>query len=153
MIIERATSPSSFSYIGEMDISGTASAAFQFTYLDTRPENGINYYRIRLIGTNTNIQEISNTLMVKMDNMQKDLEVINTVFQAANPVLSIRSPLDNEAELQVADLSGRLIYNSKTKLNSGFNNISLSGINTARGYFVLVVKTKNKIISKKIMVQ
>jgi hypothetical protein len=153
MIIERATSPSTFSYIGEMDISGTASAVYPFTYLDTRPENGVNYYRIRLISTIINIQEISNTLMVKMDNNQKDIEVVNTLVQSSNPVLTIRSPEDTEAELQVADMSGRIINNAKTRLNNGFNNINLTGFNTARGYFVLVIKTKNKMLSQKILVQ
>jgi hypothetical protein len=51
MIIERTTSVSSFSYIGEMDISGSASSTFPFTFLDTQPESGVNYYRIRLVNT------------------------------------------------------------------------------------------------------
>lgn len=153
MIIERTNSASSFSYIGEMNISGTATSTFPFTFLDTHPENGVNYYRIRLVGTNTNIQEISNTLMVKMDNNQKDLEVINTVVQGSNPVLSIKSQDDKEVDLQIADMSGRTINNTKTKLNSGFNNINLSGLNSAKGYFLLVVRTKNTTISQKLMIQ
>lgn len=153
MIFERTSSATSFSYIGEMNISGTATSTYAFTFLDTRPENGVNYYRIRLVDTNTNIQEISNTLMVKMDNNQKDLEVINTVIQGGNPVLSIRSLEDKEADLQLADMSGRIINHTKTKLYNGFNNINLSGFNTARGYFVLVVRTKNNTISQQILVQ
>jgi hypothetical protein len=136
-----------------MDISGTATSTFAFTYLDTRPENGVNYYRIRLSNTTVNIQEISNTLMVKMDNNQKDLEVINTLVQGSNPVLNIKSLEDNEADLQVSDLSGRIVNNTKTRLYNGFNNINLAGFNTARGYFVLVVKTKSNTISQRILVQ
>jgi hypothetical protein len=153
MIIERATSPGVFGYIGEMDISGTATSTFAFTYLDTRPENGVNYYRIRLSNTTVNIQEISNTLMVKMDNNQKDLEVINTLVQGSNPVLNIKSLEDNEADLQVSDLSGRIVNNTKTRLYNGFNNINLAGFNSARGYYVLVVKTKSNTISQRILVQ
>ena len=153
MIIERAVSPNVFGSIERMDISGKCTTEYSFTFLDTKPENGINYYRIRLVGTNTNIQEISNTLMVKMDNSQKDLEVINTIFQAGNPVLTINSSVDNEADLQVTDFSGRIINRIKTKLNSGFNNVSLPGFNAANGFFVLMITTKNKTISQKIMVQ
>jgi hypothetical protein len=153
MIIERTSSTAAFSYIGEMDISGTASSTFPFTFLDTRPENGVNYYRIRLVNSITNIQEISNTLMVKTDNDQNDLEVINTFLRGGNAVLSIRSLEDKEADLQLADLSGRIVNHSKTKLNSGFNNINLPGFNNVKGYFVLVVRTKNNSISQKIMIQ
>lgn len=153
MIIERAAFPGVFGYIGEMNISGTATSAFAFTYLDTRPENGVNYYRIRLLNISTNIQEISNTLMVKMDNNQKDLEVINTLVQGNNPVLNIRSLEDKDADFQVSDMSGRIINNTKARLNNGFNNINLAGVNTARGYFVLVVRTNNNTISQRILVQ
>jgi hypothetical protein len=153
MIIERATSLSSFSYIGEMNISGTASSTFQFTYFDNSPENGVNYYRIRLIGTSTNIQEISNTLMVKMDNNPKEMAVINSILNAGNPLLTIQSPADNEADLLLADLSGRIILNLKTKLNSGINNINLPVFGSAKGNFVLVVKTRNSTISKQVVVQ
>jgi hypothetical protein len=153
MIFERASSTTSFSYIGEMDISGTASTTFAFTFLDTHSENGANYYRIRLVGTSSNIHEISNTLMVKMDNDQKDLEVINTLVQGSNPVLNIKSPEDNEADLMVSDMSGRIINNTKTRLNNGFNNINLAGFNTMGGYFVLVIRTKSQTISQKILIQ
>jgi hypothetical protein len=154
MIIERTT-PSApfFLNIGEMDISGTATSNFAFTFLDTHPETGVNYYRIRLVSTTSNIQEISNTLMVKTDNSQQDMEVINTLVQSGKPMLSIRSRNDQEADLQFTDMSGRIVQNTKTKLNSGFNNISLLGLNTAKGYYILVVSTKNNTISRKIMVQ
>ncbi len=154
MIIERTTpSASFFSFIGEMDISGTGTSNFSFTFSDTHPETGVNYYRIRLVNTHTNAQEISNTLMVKTDNNQKDLEVISTLVQASKPMLSIRSHDDQEADLQFTDMSGRIVQNTKTKLNSGFNNINLSGLNTSIGYYVLVVSTKSNTISRKIMIQ
>jgi hypothetical protein len=154
MFIERAVSSNLFGSIDKIDIVSTGLSGFNFTYLDTRPENGVNYYRVRLVGTNTNIQEISNTLMVKMENSQMDLEIINTILQGSNPVFSINSSKDYDAELQVVDMSGRVVLkNSKTKLNRGFNSIILSDFHSAIGYFVLIVSTGNKTISQKIMVQ
>jgi hypothetical protein len=154
MIIERSTTPSSsFSYIGEMNISGTASSTFMFTYLDTKAGNGVNYYRIRLVSSATNIQEISNTIMVKMENDQKDLEVINTIVHGGNPMLSIWSQDDQQADLQFTDMSGRLMISAKTNLNSGVNNIYLSGLNTTKGYCVLIVRTKNNNVNKQVLIQ
>jgi hypothetical protein len=153
MIIERAIAPNVFGLIGKIDISGMGSSEYNFTFLDANPEPGVNYYRIHLVGTNTNIQEISNTLMIKMNNNQKDLALINTIVQGGNPVLSINSPEDNQVELQVADLSGRLINNTKAGLNKGINNISLPVFNTAKGYFLLIIRTTDKTVSQKIMVQ
>jgi hypothetical protein len=113
----------------------------------------MNYYRIRLVNTASNIQEISNTLMVKRDNTKKNLEIINTVLQAGNPLITINSPEDSEADLQISDFSGRIIKITKTKLNSGINNINLSVFNTDKGNFVLIVRSKNNTISRKIMIQ
>ncbi len=153
LVIERAVSPNVFGQIGKMDISGIGNSDFNFTFLDTKPENGTNYYRIRLVGTSTNIQEISNTLMVKMENNPKEVAVINSILNRNNPLLTIQSPGDSEADLLLADLSGRIILNIKSKLNSGINNINLPVFGTAKGNFVLVVKTKNNTISKQVMVQ
>ena len=154
IIFERTSSPGSFSYIGEMDISGTATSTFPFTFLDTKPDNGVNYYRIRLVNSNTYIQEISNTLMVKAVIDQQDLEVVNTLLPGGSPVISIRSLEDKEADLQLVDmLSGRIVHTTKTRLNNGFNNINLHGFNNGKGYFMLLVRTENNSISRKIMIQ
>lgn len=154
MIIERSTSLTAFSYIGEMDISGKASSTFAFTYLDTKAENGVNYYRIRLINTTGNIQETTNTLMVKMDNdNHNSLAVVNNIIQGGNAVLTIRNPETEDADLQISDMSGHMISNIKTKLYSGLNSINLSGFNINKGYFAIVVRTKNNIAKQKIIVQ
>jgi hypothetical protein len=88
-----------------------------------------------------------------MDNNRKELEIVNTILQGNNPVLTIISPENSETDFQLADFSGRIINHTRAKLNTGFNNISLAGFSTAKNYFVLVIKTKDKMISRKIIVQ
>jgi hypothetical protein len=153
LLIERAVAPNVFGLIGKIDITGMGTSQFAFTFQDTRPENGVNYYRVRLVGTNTNIQEISNTLMVKMDHDQKETELINTIIQSGNPVLTISSPVDAIAELTVADLSGRVTFTINTKLNKGFNNINLSGFTAAKGYSIVMIRTNNNTVSQKVIIQ
>lgn len=153
MIIERGATSGSFDYIGEMNIAETSSAEYPFTYIDAEPGNGVNYYRIRLVNSATKHQEISNTLMVKMDNNHSSLDVINTVMQANSPVITIRNNEEQQADLQVADMSGRMISNSKIRLNNGTNNINLSSFNTAKGFFVIVLRTSKETVSRRMLVQ
>jgi hypothetical protein len=154
MIIERTTSSSAFTFIGEMDIAGKASSEFTFTYLDKEAEDGINYYRVRMINTSGNVQEVTNTLMVKMDNSSNSgPSVVNTIVQSNNAVLSIRNAGAEEAELQISDMSGHMISTVKTNLYSGLNNINLTGFNNNRGYFALAIRTKNGIAKQKIIIQ
>lgn len=152
MIIQRATTASEFSYIGEMDISGTNTAIYPFTYFDDEAENGVNYYRIRLVSSHSNIEEISNTLMVKMNNGQGGPQIINTLLQTSNPVLTIKSPEDADADLQAIDMSGRTMNTMKIKIYNGTTNINLPEFK-GKGFFVIVIRTKKEIISQRMLVQ
>jgi hypothetical protein len=152
LVIEKAAASGVFEYVNEIDISGTTYSGYSFTYLDFRSISGVNYYRIHLLSNKYNLEEISNTLMVKNENSQKELEVINTVVQAGNPMLTIGSLKMTEADLQIFDMSGKIVKKISTRLNSGYNNIILPGFNSEKGYFILLICTGNYILSKKILV-
>ncbi len=153
LIIERGEVPGTFEQIGELSIAGTASSEFHFTYQDLNPGSGVNYYRIKLINSHTKVNEITNTLMIKMDNDTKDLEIINTVIQSANPVITIKSMEDEEAFIQAIDLNGCIVRTAKVNINNGINNISLPGFTGSKGFFVIVVKTKKKTKTQRMLLQ
>lgn len=153
MIIERGETPGSFEKIGEMNIAGTASSTYSFTYEDMTPENGVNYYRIKMMNTNTKVNEITHTLMVKMDNENDGLEVVNTVLQSSSPVITVTSDEEEQASFQTLDIYGRLIKTENTRLNNGTNNITLSSLTNSKGYFVVVVRTKKKVTGWRVLVQ
>ncbi len=153
MIIERASTPGNFGYIGEINIAGTATAEYHFTFLDKEPVSGTNYYRVRMLNSSTLVNEISNTVSAKMNTGQNDLVLINPVVAANNPVLSLRSDLQEDALFQLHDMSGRLMKEEKHRIYSGTNNITLPGFSNAKGYHVIVVRTKNRTVSGKLWIQ
>lgn len=153
MIIERGDTPGSFEKIGEMNIAGTASSAYHFTYDDMSPGNGVNYYRIKLQNSITKVNEITHTLMVKMDNEGEGLELVNTVLQSGSPVITVTSNEDAEAALETMDIYGRLIRTENARLNNGTNNITLTSLANSKGFFVVVVRTKKKVKGWRVLVQ
>lgn len=154
MLIERSNASGYFTAVGEISLQQTNSSEFNFTFTDQSAPAENNYYRLRLINTNQRIQELSSIILVKKEgNTGNDLKLVNTMLKKSNPVLSLNSQTDEEACLQVADMSGRLVYNGKFRLNNGSNTVSLNNFNAQNGYFVIVVKTKNSAISQKIIVQ
>lgn len=153
MIIERSTSSSSFENIGELSITGDESAVFPFTFVDAKPVNGINYYRIRQMNTQSNNQEISKTKFVNIDFNINELAVINSIFNSGNPVITIQSRVEEEAEFMLSDLAGRIILKNKLRLYSGTNNIRLPSIAITSDYFVLSIKAKYNLVNKKLLVQ
>lgn len=154
-VVERsASSASSFYAIGEMNIAAGHGVASSLSYFDNQAGNQTNYYRVRLINTQSGKEELSNILMIKGDKENNNAEIITSLLQPANPVLAIRSTEDGEANLQVFDMSGRSVAKAKVRLNTGSNSISLPAFNAGKGYFVVNLETKNnQVISRKVMVQ
>ena len=154
IIIERGSSSSSFLPVGELPIDSYANTGeYQFTYLDRDVNGGAYYYRIHLINSVTLVQEISSTLVVKMSETGKDLQVTNTILQSGNPVLTVNSAVAAQVTVQATDLSGHILYNNNAQLNAGNNDISLSNMSAPRGYIVIVIRDKNKTTTKKAMLQ
>ena len=153
MIIERGDAPGVFVTIGEIDVSGTASSEFHFNYMDINPASGTNYYRIRLINTITRVNEITHTLMIKMNTDVKDLEVVNTIMQGNSAVLTVKNNEDEAASVQTFDMSGQPVRTESIKLNNGTNNISLPALVNSKGFFVIVIKTKKKTVTQRVWVQ
>ena len=153
MIIERGDAPGTFVTISEINVSGTASSEFHFNYLDLSPASGTNYYRIKLINSFTRVNEITHTLMIKMNTDVKELEVVNTILQGSSAVLTVRNNEDEKASVQTFDMSGQPVRKESITLHNGTNNISLPGLVNSKGFFMIVVKTKNKTVTQRVWVQ
>lgn len=154
LIIERGNSSATMVQIAQINIEGTNSSAYSFTFMDSNPLPGANFYRVKLVNTVQNIYEQSNTLMVKMDNQLIDgIKIYNSVLLQNDPSISLQSNEDVQMTFQLFDMMGRNVYNSSRKIYAGNNNIDFSNLNVARGYFVLVAKSEKGSITKKLIIQ
>ncbi len=154
MYIERGNTSNNFETIAEINITGTATSAYSFTYFDSHPDIKMNFYRIRLVNTTQNLIEISNTLMVKMNGTEPGgLQVLNTMVKQNDPVVAIQSRQDIKSTLQLYDMSGRMVYQRGAKINTGTNSIDLSGLKAMRGYYVLTVSSDVMTTKQKIVIQ
>ena len=153
IIIERRNASSYFVQTGELSITNGGTGLFPFIFFDNNPNSGNNYYRIRLISTALHIMEISNVLLIKMNNDYKDLLLYNTVVQGSNPVLTIKTDKNTEATLQLIDFSGRTLYKNKVQLNAGTNNIYLNSFRPAHGPGVAIIETNEERKTVKILIQ
>ncbi len=153
IIIEKSSNGSFFEEAGNLAITNSGSGEFPFTFLDSHPYEGVNYYRIKLVNTIQKIYEISNTIMIKVGNEKKMFTFYNTILRQADPAVTIQCNDQKEVQLEVADMAGRMVYSKKTKLMKGVNVVDLPYFKAGRGYFVLVVRTAQEFNSQKIIVQ
>lgn len=155
MIIERGNSASQLSYIATLDINRNNSTTLPFTYFDPSPSKSINFYRIRLINSTQNIFEYSIIISVNIASNipTKEVSFINTIIDKNNPVIRIQTTNESEMQIQLANLSGRIVVNKKIKVYKGINSIDLSGMKAENGYYIVALANSNSQISQKIILQ
>src|SRR5690606_25156952 len=139
IMIERSANGSFFQHFAELSITNGGSAEFPFTYIDANPFEGNNFYRVRLVNSAQGLQELSNTLMVKTGtDVQQKFTVYNSIVKLSDPSVTIQSREETDAFFQVTDMSGRIVFSRKGKLNKGVNLVDLSNLKASTGYYILV---------------
>lgn len=95
-----------------------------------------------------------------LDNLNGTVTSVNDLIVNNNSVTVYPNPFRNSVninidgiqdakQIYVTDISGKLVYNSNYILNN--NQIDLSSL--TRGFYLLSIKTQNKVITKKIIKQ
>jgi len=151
LIIEKGSSATELYTLTEMDIAGFSSSSYSFNYIDNNPYPSMNFYRVRLVNTNENLKELSNTLMVKM-TAPKGLSVINTMVNQGSPYITLQSTEEGNAGLQIIDMNGRVIYKKIQVVSHGTNYVDLSDLKASRGYYLINIQTATNSIIQKIVV-
>lgn len=112
---------SEFKTIATIKAQGNKLSPSSYVHIDTQPETGINYYRLKQVDINGNFdysKEIS--LDIGNSNLPIALYYDGTFLQGAFISVS-RLPLT----LTIYDVTGREISNHKINVESGKNNFSI----------------------------
>lgn len=91
--------------------------------------------------------------MIKAGNEKKQFTFYNNILRQTDPAVTMQSNEQIEVQMEVADMSGRIVYSKRTKLMKGVNVVDLPYFKAGKGYFVLVVRAGKEFNSQKIIVQ
>jgi hypothetical protein len=152
IIIERKCNQSDFVNIASLPV-GTSVVEYSFSYMDANVPAGDSYYRIRILNTLNNFEEISNVWMVDLKDDSKELSLRNSMLQSSNPVLVVSSKNDGETSLQISDLNGHPVYTGRVVMNQGINSFNIQALAHAKGFFIVTLQNKDHVMSKQIIVQ
>lgn len=134
--VEQSTDGINFREIGKVKAAGISSTSINYQYADKTPVGGLNYYRIHMVdmdnsGKYSEIKSIKNAGLLNF-----------TVFP--NPVqskltLSLDALSSGNAIINITDVNGRSVYESKVSVISGSNNLSIDVTNFSKGaYFIKI---------------
>jgi hypothetical protein len=135
--LERSADGINFKAIDEQ--RATAIRCLQsFNYIDTKPLSGYNYYRLKTTSTDG---KITYSTIIVLLNKEKGFELISLV---PNPVkntsvLSLTTVKGGKVDINVADLSGKIILKESIIVIAGNNSINMNLVTLRSGKYIISV--------------
>lgn len=149
--IERSADGLAFEKTGQVMATGFSSTQKNYSFTDTHPFSTINYYRLKMIDNDGRFT-YSNTIVLTGNATGTMLgSVMPNPFAEA---ISIQLTLDRSQPLtvQLADMTGRIVYTKETTGQPGSNTILCNGLsNLSEGIYFMRIKTADALLQSKIL--
>jgi len=140
----KSSNGKSFTSAGILKGSGTTTSAKSYSLVDNNPAAGTNYYQL--------VQYDFDGKSSKSDAIPVNSSIANsslTVYAAATSVnVSINSANATDGTLQIFDITGKKLNETKLSLTKGFNTLSLP-LSLNSGIHVINFITSAEIINSK----
>jgi hypothetical protein len=150
--VQRSVNGSTFEKIGTKVAAGNSTVTNYYEFMDNNPQNGMNYYRIKLINTDgteefTEIKVIENTFAADFSvypNPSSDIIHFNSTTDKVEDI-----------KVEILDILGRVVKTEIHKSVIGKNNVPLriaelqSGSYSLRATFLQSNKTNSAKFVKK----
>jgi autotransporter-associated beta strand protein len=140
----KSSNGKTFTAIGTVKGNGTTSDAKSYSFVDVNPAAGTNYYQL--------IQHDFDGKSSKSDIIPVNSAISSsslTVYAAASSVnVSINSANQTNGTLQVFDLAGKKLNETRLTLNKGFNTTSIP-LSLNSGIYVVSFVSEAEVINSK----
>ena len=139
--IEKSNGNTLFSKIGQLFTTGALGATQSYSFIDSFPAAGNNKYRLKLIDRDNQYKYSS---IISLNKKQAGFSLQNSF---PNPFINelnvqLQSDKTQPVQLQLIDVSGKIVYSRKEICNSGTSNIVLDKLGGLQaGVYLLQVIT------------
>ncbi|MBS4043535.1 MAG: T9SS type A sorting domain-containing protein [Chitinophagaceae bacterium] len=149
--LQRSASGEKFSSIASINSkaeNGNSSSVLYYSFNDSKPLAGTNYYRLRQIDFDGK-ESFSNIVVLKSASITK--AEITRVYP--NPVeaqlnIVLNTPNSEKVQIRITDLVGKVISEKVLQTNQGDNNVQFNTSNLSRGtYLIKVYSSSNSEMS------
>lgn len=121
--VERSKDGSNFEKIGTKTAAGNSSVTNYYEFMDNNPQNGFNYYRIKLINTD-GTEEFTEVKVLENKFSSDDFAVYPN---PSSDIIHFNSTADKaeDMKVEVLDILGRVVKTEIHKSVIGKNNVPL----------------------------
>lgn len=143
--VERSRNGRSFETIGTVAAKGNTTNSSRYTLLDTKPEKGNNYYRLKVM-SNEGKSELSHVIRM---NLLQDFSWLLSPNPASSKLLVNVGGFSGPLVLQLIDLSGKVV---KTKqLVNASTPVSLEGM--GKGLYLVRLTGNGAVYTDKLVIE
>jgi hypothetical protein len=138
-IVERSLDGKLFEEVNQVKAAGNSSNNLSYTSIDSKPYEGLSYYRLQLVDKNGSTK-LSQVVSVVINTKETSLVAYPNPFDGNTFFLSGMGLSLSEHQITIADAVGKTVYSSKiTPVNSSLNiTIEMPAKLQAGIYFVTV---------------
>jgi len=144
--IMRSGDGTTFEKIGYVTGKGNSATEITYSYRDTNPLSGVNYYRLLqkdYDGKTTPSQYVAVDFGLKSDDFN--------VYKTGDGFeISFHSAEAGKAKVKLTNMIGNLVYDEDLQLNKGINKFKL-GNNYPSGTYIATLSVNSGVASKKII--
>lgn len=134
-VVERSPDGFTFSPIGQVAAAGNSQYRLDYTFTDTDPFTGVNYYRLRMVDLD-GATELSNVIAVAFTGQGGKVAVYpNPVHDRLN--LLVHLPEASTVTVRILDATGRMVQESHHAVERGDQRLGLDAALLAPGAYLV----------------
>jgi Secretion system C-terminal sorting domain len=132
--VERSVNGIQFIKIGEQQAAGNSSTLINYNFIDTKPETGFNYYRVKQIDVDGSVHYSAIVKVLYTQNIKE-------AFIAPNPVVDVINLVEpiavNINSIEIFDSRGAVVL--RKNINSKVQLYSLQVATLSKGNYVVKI--------------
>lgn len=144
-ILERSQNGRDFEVVEYIESQGQSSHTQYYEFLDAKAARGINYYRISQKDFSGEIE----TYKIIEARLAQHIAIQIYPNPVVNDVVVDLPIIDEAISIEIFDVVGKRVFQTKENANNGLLNLNLASLNT--GTYILVVNTATEVFSQKLV--
>ena len=146
-LVEKSLDGTSFENIGQVTAAGISNNISPYHYLDTKPINGNNYYRLKMIDRDATFRYSNIVLLSNGNNIAGSKLYPNPTVLGRQVLLQLEGIARGAVTISISGINGQIIKSFRATSTDGTlqMNIPATGINSG-SYLVICLDSKGNIV-------
>jgi hypothetical protein len=141
-IIERSRDLTQWEFVSTINAAGNSNYNINYSTLDTDPFGGISYYRLVQVDNN-GAEKIYGPISVSCSDTENSIIVFPNPTQGNFTVEISSTEIFTNAQLQITDLTGKVINQRSTNILEGKNQFTFEGLDLQLGTYIINLNSVN----------